>query len=749
MKKELLKLQVLITFFGLLILVLFILYYQNKNIFTYINADDIININFESGYYNQSLNVKINKHLELPPNAEIYYTLNGDDPTNTSTKYKSNILLEVLDQTKVYSLKVIVYYNGQYSNIFERTYILDKNISQRYNMNVINITSDSKNLYDYDTGILVPGKTYDDNLKNGKTEYVAGNYNNRGDLWLRDSHIIIFDEVGRTIFNEDIKIGISGGTSSSINPKSFQIKSTAKNFILNLYNENDKTNYSQVSSYNSFKLRAGGQDINTGNIKSSLMSRLANESGFDGCTTTKRSIVYLNGEFYGIYDIQQGYSNSYLSKKYNLKEKDSIIDLEGAEHSVLKSAKVTQYFDADLNKKENRTILEKNVDMDNYLLYYAINILTNNTDWPQNNFEMWKYNGEYDINNKYTDGRYRFLIYDPDLIYYSSKNVIYFEGCDKDTFVSLMESLYRGYDSTFYNVMKSTYYRNKFINIVLDLLNTTFKEENILRIIDEEVNKIIAEEINSVMNYGDFMYRIQIIKEEVSSRDDLLIKYMEKYFDLDKKYKFNIKNTEGLNIKWNNTTLYQNEQYSNEYYYNTYIKLKAESYPGYDFEYFIINGEKYYEEEILIDDSLVKNKEINIEVVSKRNNQKLIISEISAKSDSDWIKITNISSKKVNLSNYYISDNLSNLKKYNLPNLYLNPGESIIINGKDNYYSIGDYICNFNLSEYEFLYLINKNDIVDKLYIPKMSSYETYGRYDNSNEYKFFYNYNNERKVIN
>ena len=93
--------------------------------------------------------------------------------------------------------------------------------------------------------------------------------------------------------------------------------------------------------------------------------------------------------------------------------------------------------------------------MDNYLLYYAINILANNTDWPQNNFEIWKYDGPYIENNKYTDGRYRFLIYDTDLTYYSSKNEIFFDGCDKDTFVSLMENIYRSEDSTFSNVMKS------------------------------------------------------------------------------------------------------------------------------------------------------------------------------------------------------------------------------------------------------------------------------------------------------
>jgi len=752
MKKELLKLQILITFFGLVILTVVLIYFQNQNIFIHINDNDALKVNYESGFYDKSIDIKFNKNLELPLGAEIYYTLNGDNPTNMSTKYKSKIRLELLEETKVYSLKAVVHYKGQYSTILEKTYILDKNIDQRYDLNVINITSDSKNLYDYQTGILVKGVTYDTNIQKGVTGFIYGNYNNRGDEWLRDSHIVMFDTSGKILLEEKIKLGISGGTSAEMDVKSFKIESILKNFKLNLYKSDEETNFSQVNNYNSFRLRSGSQDIDYGNIKSSIMSRLANESGFDGCTTTTRAVVYLNGNFYGIHDIQQNYSPSFIARKYSIEDSAKIVKYKGSEKNTFQNAQIIDYFDTDLNKEENRILLEQYVDMDNYLLYYVLNILTNNTDWPQNNFQIWKYEGIYNENNKYTDGRYRFLIYDTDLMYYSSKNEFkFFEGCYENIFVSLMDHLYRASGSTFSHVMESEYYRNKFINIVLDLLNTTFDENKILRIIEEEFNKINHEAKNSYEEsfYNNFLDKIEILQEEVKLRDEELIETMEKYFDLDKKYKFSIKNDSGLIVKWNNTTLYQNEQYSNEYYYDTYIEIKAENYPGYEFDYFIINGKKYYEKEILIDDSLVKNGKLNIEVVSKKNNEELIISEISAKSDSDWIKITNISSKKVNLSNYYISDNIANLMKYNLPNIDLGPNESIIINGKDNYYSIGDYICNFNLSEYETLYLTNNDDVIDKLYVPRMSSNESYGRYDNSNEYKFFYNYNNERKVTN
>ena len=84
--------------------------------------------------------------------------------------------------------------------------------------------------------------------------------------------------------------------------------------------------------------------------------------------------------------------------------------------------------------------------------------------------------------------------------------------------------------------------------------------------------------------------------------------------------------------------------------------------------------------------------------------------------------------------------------KYQLPEIYLNKNESIIINGEENYYSIGDYICNFKLKENEKVYLSKDNKIVDIINVPRMSEIETYGRYNNSNTYKFFMNIDNSRK---
>ena len=76
--------------------------------------------------------------------------------------------------------------------------------------------------------------------------------------------------------------------------------------------------------------------------------------------------------------------------------------------------------------------------------------------------------------------------------------------------------------------------------------------------------------------------------------------------------------------------------------------------------------------------------------------------------------------------------------KYQLPDIVLEAGESIVVYGSKNYQAVGDYICNFSLNENEILFLSNEKEILFQLPVPKMSAIETYGRYEGSNVWRFF-----------
>ena len=133
----------------------------------------------------------------------------------------------------------------------------------------------------------------------------------------------------------------------------------------------------------------------------------------------------------------------------------------------------------------------------------------------------------------------------------------------------------------------------------------------------------------------------------------------------------------------------ENERYSNQYYTGVGLTLNQEVYPGYSFQYWLVNGERVYDYSLTITEEMLKDGKIDIKGVAA---------------------------------------------------IVLEPRASVMIYGSKNYHSIGDYICNFSLSEDEILYLSDGKNCLYSHYIPKLSDLETYGRYKNSNDWRFMVN---------
>ena len=354
----------------------------------------------------------------------------------------------------------------------------------------------------------------------GQNEYIIGNYNNRGKKWMRNAHVAIFDADGKILLNQNGYIGVSGGTSSAYAVKSLKVT---------MFVDDEQFGH---KAERTFKLRSGSQDQNSGNIRSSLVSRLSEESGFDGGTTTERVVVFLNGDFYGIFDLQDTFSEVNMARKYGIVKQNKIKKYKGAEKAVFEMMGIDEEIWINLDTDEGRDNLESVVDVENYLLYYAIQILLNNTDWPMNNYGAWRYDGKKEEGNIYTDGRVRFLQYDTDLIYYIDENMHWADWTVGNIFQYIMEKKYAGKESVFPMLMESEYYRGRFIDVLRRLLDGPFRTENVLKIIDEEAAKIDhqVELWSTAEEYEEWKYWIDVLrgaaaKREQEVRDDVL-----KYF---------------------------------------------------------------------------------------------------------------------------------------------------------------------------------------------------------------------------
>ena len=110
---------------------------------------------------------------------------------------------------------------------------------------------------------------------------------------------------------------------------------------------------------------------------------------------------------------------------------------------------------------------------------------------------------------------------------------------------------------------------------------------------------------------------------------------------------------------------------------------------------------------------------------------------------SDYIEIYNGYKRKINLSNYHLSDSEFNTDKWTFPNITINPGEYLLVytSGKDKC-DIENRIChtNFKLSSNgETITLTdNSNNIINKFTYPKTSNDISYGY--NNRKYSYLNN---------
>ena len=452
-----------------------------------LNNNQKVVFSHQNGFYDEDFEVELSAETkERTWGISVRYNLSGDDLSRTYTEYSKPIRLTVPEVGyKVYTITAtLCYFNEKCVPPYTRTYVLGKKLREDVNLDIININSSFDNLYSYENGIMVKGKTYDDNLRrNHDAPLIEGNYNQRSEDWIRDSYVTMFSSDGKILFDKNLGIQISGNTSALADVKSMKIMG------------NKKYGYSKipfdfgdgVELYNSIKLSNGGQDHWWGHVRSSVVSRLAEQAGFDGYSPTKRVTVFLNGRFYGVYDAQLNYSDSNIAKIFRLPSNNFIEKYKSEEMTTFEDAGIRSLFETDLNDASNRVKLEEKVDMDNYLLYYALQILWQNIDWPVNNFEIWRYTGGYDSGNFYTDGRWRFLIYDVDCAYYCNE---YMNHYAYDFFAELISEDPTRENTSFKNVMEPDYYRNRFIKILKELIDGPFATKNVLDIINSETDKI-------------------------------------------------------------------------------------------------------------------------------------------------------------------------------------------------------------------------------------------------------------------
>lgn len=517
------------------------------------------------------------------------------------------------------------------SDIVTRTYVIGPGVFERYDAYVACVATDSYNLFDYDNGIMVRGSHYQKDIDKGVRQDRAGNFYQQGDEWVKNGHVTLFSPEGQLLLEEDTGISVGGFSSRGLFNRTLRLEASTEKgssdnyFHLDLFKSGS---YSRAGNLETLRTgtsgAAGGAGFTAVSIKESAAASgsgrtvadpdsfrvlrlrthgvpmfrirsvrskyakiLADESGLPGMADSRLGITYLNGEFYNLCDLTPSVNKEYMCTLFGLGTPDAIEKFDSSDYDIYTRTKILPLLNADLTQTENQKALEEKMDMDNYLSYFAEEVLFNNCDWPFNNVTMWRYVGEKDPDNPYTDGRYRFILDDMDQILTNDLHAM-----PDQWSTELVDYLMRDKGNTFYHVMQCKRYRDTFLTCVDDLLQTTFDPEYACPILEALYADIEREYIN---DYGGNFWTemgetIAKTINNVREKEGLYREDIARYMGMKERYSVTIDADAGASITWNNMTVSEGRTWSNDYYRGTSFTVTAHPAEGYRFAGWEING---------------------------------------------------------------------------------------------------------------------------------------------------------------
>ena len=318
---------------------------------------------------------------------------------------------------------------------------------------LISIAIDHDSLFDYENGIYVRGKVFDDSLKAHREAVAAGkedidslqpalwdaNYNMRGSEWERSAYaeMLIVSSEGSVsqAFAQNCGVRTQGNAARSLRQKNLRLIAREeygkKRFSYPLFGE-DRVSVSgnTMDSYDKLVLRSGENgNLSDAKNEDALLQEMLREGGIRNTATqaSRPCLVYINGEYFGLYVLTEDYCSEFFKDYYDVREEDVVMYKKGLklkldigeipantndESFYLKELDAFLDEHKDLSSEADYEEFCSYVDPESLMDYFASEIWLNNNDWPLTNWAMWR--TKKDEGSEYGDGRWRFVLYDLD-----------------------------------------------------------------------------------------------------------------------------------------------------------------------------------------------------------------------------------------------------------------------------------------------------------------------------------------------
>ncbi|MBO6232134.1 MAG: CotH kinase family protein [Ruminiclostridium sp.] len=695
----------------------------------------------KNAFYSEDIDVELSCG---DGNALIYYTTDGNDPTEASDLYTEPIHLSAKNRETCTTIKAFAVNGGEHTETAVKSYIVGRNVFSRFTSDtlVFVLSADEYDLYDYYHGIAVPGYLRDEFLKN---EYKGGevqptdpaNYNMRGRESERPMYVEVFDSTGEQLVSQASGARVVGGYSRDVSQKSWRL--FARNvysegngkFKYPFFTENTDGNGNFITRYDRITLRNGANDREFAGVRDELSMTLAAEMGFPDTQAVRPAAVYLNGEYYGFAWLHEAYSDDYLEMMYGgVKENYRILgteelDMESDDEEDAQALadweRVMSLAEKDLTVDLYFNEFCSLVDLDDLMMYYAMQIYIDNKDWPNNNFKVWRYyptDGE-EVTSPYLDGKWRFLLFDAEFAW-----GLYGNGYSDDTLYSVLTGKHMKGES---RILRALLARpdmcERFANTVCELVGGAFSADNIKAKLDMLVSESGEEQTYALKNgytsewanewtFADS--RSQIV-DFAELRPMIMDRIFKRNFGVsDEKYTVNVRAPSGADVKMGCLRIASGQSGSVKYYNEYSSVLAAEPYEGYAFDHWEVNGAAITDSPLRLDSSMADesgNITVSLYLAKVPYSGTVYVSELYTAGSGDWIKLYNPTDAQVNIRGWHLSDKKNEPDRYTIPDTDIPAGGSTVIVLKNNNdtTALMKHQTNFSLKTGETLYFSDKD----------------------------------------
>jgi len=527
---------------------------------------DIPFIDLESGVFLGSQSVNIFSNSD---SSKIRYTLDGSKPSSLSDSFETQLSI-----TQNSTLRSRTFDNNKLvSSIITRSYFIDEDIS----LPVISIVAEPKTLWDDKIGI------YDNSYKEREIPI----------------HFEYFKPNGDLEFSLNAGLRLTGQLSLYYAQKSFTI------YARDRYGQ-DEINYQifperDLNIFKHLYLRNAGLPDNQNTFFRDALAHtlVLNKMDLD-CQAYVPAVVFINGNYWGIYNIRDKINADYLAHIHNLNPDDiDLLEYNSSPTPEVKEGNAENYNtfyeyieNHDLSVEENYQAIENWMDIDEYINYQICEIFYDNVIWPNQNMRMWR--------ERKDNKKWRWILYDIDYglgmpnmqsIGYQNNTLRHATSSKPENNPPLWSTL------ILRKLLDNDDFKSRFIQRFSSYLNTIFHADTVLATLNQLQNNIQVEmprHINRWRNeddygvpipdYGTWLSNVEIMKQFVRYRPAYQREHIIDYFELSGTSQINF-NITGINmgkIRVNDVESV-NENVSRIYFKDIPMKLLAIPEIGYEF----------------------------------------------------------------------------------------------------------------------------------------------------------------------